>query len=93
MGCIVCGPSHDDFTCGPIDPAHIIDRSLLTEGQDEPLAVVGLGRALHTRYDENGFDLLPFLERKARKELGFAVERFGLLATLRRVTNDREAGR
>lgn len=90
QGCIVCGPSHDDFTCGPIDPAHVIPRSLLTEGQDEPLAVVGLGRRLHDRYDrrEQPFlDLLPLLQ--GSPELDFAIERFGYSRTIWRVSNTR----
>lgn len=91
QGCIVCGSSHNDFTCGPVDPAHVIPRSMLSEGQDDPLAVVGLGRAVHRRYDTGDFDLLPYLESRARPELAFAVERFGLLKTLQRVTNERLA--
>jgi hypothetical protein len=91
QGCIVCGPAHDDFTCGPIDPAHVIPRSMLSAGQDDPLAVVGLGRQVHRRYDTGDFDLLPYLERHARQELAFAVVRFGLVNTLQRVTNERLA--
>lgn len=92
MGCIVCGPAHDDFTCGPIDPAHVIPRSLLTEGQDDPLAVVGLGRQLHDRYDRRAqpfLNLLPFLA--GRPELDFAIERYGYDRALWRITNVRPA--
>lgn len=90
QGCIVCGPLHDDRVCGPIDPAHVIPRSLLGAGQDDPLAVVGLGRRLHDRYDRRAqpwLNLLPFLE--GRPELAFAIERFGEARALWRVTNER----
>ena len=90
QGCIVCGPLHDDRVCGPVDPTHVIPRSLLTEGQDDPLAVVGLGRRLHERYDrrEQPFlNLLPFLA--GRPELDFAIERYGYDRTIWRVTNVR----
>jgi hypothetical protein len=93
QGCIVCGPLHDDRTCGPVDPAHVIPRSLLTAGQDDPRAVVGLGRLLHQRYDrrEQPFlDLLPFLA--GRPELDFAIERYGHDRTIWRVTNTRPGG-
>lgn len=79
--CIVCR-QHDD-AC---DPAHLIDRSLLTEGQDDPRAVVPLCRSCHDGYDERGGDLLPYLEPHYRAELAYAVERYGLLRTLQRVT-------
>lgn len=71
------------------DPAHVIDRSLGSQGQDDPLAVVPLCRRCHDLYDELKLDLLPDLERSARKELAFAVERFGMLSVLRRVTGQR----
>ena len=75
----------------PADPAHLIDRSLTTVGQDDPLAVVPLCRAHHDAYDQGGLDLLPHLEPRQRRELAFAVQRVGLAATFRRVTNTREA--
>lgn len=84
MPCIVTG-------WGPCDPAHLIDRSLTTVGQDDPRAVVPLRRDVHRMYDTGHFDLLPYLEPNYREELAFAVERVGLLATLRRVTNTRWA--
>lgn len=71
------------------DPAHLIDRSLLTEGQDDPRAVVGLCRGHHRAYDDGQLDLLPYLEPHWREELAFAVERFGLRATYQRVTGGR----
>lgn len=73
-------------------PAHLISRAALSAGQDDPRATVPLCPACHHRYDQGGdLDLLPYLEPAFRVELAFAVERFGLLATLRRVTNDRAA--
>lgn len=82
--CIACGQPHPD-------PAHLIPRSLCSVGQDEPLAVIPLCRRDHQAYDQGRLDLLPFLEPGYRKELAFAVERFGLLPTVRRVTNQRMA--
>lgn len=77
---------------GKSHPAHLIPRGLLTEGQEDARAVVPLCPTCHHLYDEGGLDLLPFLEPRARIELAFAVERFGLLSTLRRVTNERQGG-
>ena len=82
--CIVTG-------WGPCDPAHLIDRSITTVGQDDPRAVVPLRRDIHRMYDTGTFDLLPYLEPNHREELAYAVLRVGLLATLRRVTNARWA--
>lgn len=78
---------------GACHPAHLIDRSLTTIGQDDPRAVIPLCPAHHRLYDDpigtGGIDLLPYLEPHFRVEIAFAVERVGLLTTLRRVTNDR----
>ncbi len=80
--CIVCAQ-------GPCHPAHLIDRSL--GGGDDPRAVVPLCPLHHREYDEAGLDLLRWLEPRYREELAYAVELVGLVATLRRVTNDRWA--
>ena len=73
---------------GSCDPAHLIDRSVAGEGQEDPLAVIPLCRQCHTSYDQfGGLDVLPFLEPHHRDVLAFAVERYGLLRTLQRVTN------
>lgn len=69
-----------------VDPAHLIPRSLITEGQDEPLAVIPLCRHHHDQFDRGELDILPALEPRYRKELAFAVERVGLAAVMRRVT-------
>jgi cytochrome c553 len=84
QACIVC-----DTHAGHCDPAHIISRAALTDGQDDPRAVVALCRSCHDGYDERGGDLLPYLEPRHRAELAFAVERYGLIRTLERVTNQR----
>jgi hypothetical protein len=78
--CVVCKTS-------PCHPAHIIDRSL-ADDQDNPLAVIPLCPAHHRDFDENALDLLPYLEPHWRDHLAFAVARHGLLATLKRVTNN-----
>ena len=81
--CIVCRQH-----AGECDPAHIISRSVLTVGQDDPRAVVPLCRGCHDAYDQAGeLDLLPYLEPHYRSEIAYAVERYGLLRTLQRVTN------
>ena len=53
--CIVCGA-----TKGPIDPAHLIPRSL--GGCGDPTCVVPLCRWHHRAYDRGELDLLPYLE-------------------------------
>jgi hypothetical protein len=70
---------------------HLIDRSLTTDGQDDPLAVVPACFECHRAYDDGRVDILPALEPWFRDELAFAVARVGLLTTLRRVTNQRGA--
>ncbi len=74
---------------GRSHPAHLIPRGMLTEGQEDARAVVPLCPACHRAYDDGSLSLLEHLEPRFRVELAFAVERFGLLSTLRRVTNDR----
>ena len=77
--CIVCWQT-------PTDRAHLIDRSLVPDPQNHPLRVVRLCRAHHGAYDDHRLDLLPFLEPRHRRELAYAVEIFGLVGTLERVT-------
>jgi hypothetical protein len=72
---------------GPCHPAHLIDRSL--GGDDDPRAVVPLCPACHRDYDEGRCSLLEHLEPDYRAELAYAVELVGLLAALRRITNER----
>jgi hypothetical protein len=81
--CLECGAI-------PADPAHIIDRSLVSDGQDDPRAVFPLCRAHHDAYDAHRLDALPLLEQDGwREHLAFAVARFGLVSTLERVTGAR----
>ncbi|HZL17761.1 MAG TPA: hypothetical protein VFG23_08450 [Polyangia bacterium] len=74
---------------GPLalQPAHLIDRSLTTVGQDDPRAVVPLCARHHRMYDDERLDLSPYLEPMYREEIAFAVERVGLFPALRRITN------
>ncbi len=84
--CVVC-------RCGPCDPAHLLPLGVCADGDGDPRAVIPLCRGLdghHRAYDDGDLDLLPYLEPHYRTELAFAVERFGLVSTLRRVTNERQ---
>ncbi len=74
---------------GKVQPAHLIPRGMLTEGQEDARAVVPLCPSCHRLYDDGNLSLLEYLEPRFRVEIAFAVERFGLLSTLRRVTNER----
>ena len=87
MGCVVTGAREG------VDPAHLIDRSLTTVGQDEPLAVVGLRRDLHRLYDDGKLDLLPHLTGRHDDAVAFAVGRMGLITALERITNTKWAPR
>lgn len=94
MACLVCGTGGTEHIT--VDPAHLIDRSIWPDHDGDPLRVVPLcrgyyGLGCHRAYDEDGLDLLPYLEPKYRAELAFAVRGFGLLNTLQRVTNRRWA--
>ena len=77
--CIVCWRA-------PTDRAHLIDRSLVADPYEDPRRVVFLCREHHDAYDDHRLDLLKFLEPRHRHELAFAVEIFGLIGTLERVT-------
>jgi hypothetical protein len=84
-GCLVCAER-------PVDPAHVIDRSLTSVGQEHALAVVPLCRKHHDDYDDHRLDLLPYLEADGwRQVLGYAVARFGLVSALERITGERWA--
>jgi hypothetical protein len=69
-----------------VDRAHLIDRSLAPDPDDDPLRVVRLCRPHHEAYDRHELDLLPYLEPRHRAELAKAVEIHGLISTLERVT-------
>lgn len=80
MSCLVCRSQ-------PVDPAHIIPRSL--GGDDDPRCVIPLCRRCHRSYDEGGLDLEPFLEPLWRSERAYAVLLVGAEAARRRVSNSR----
>jgi hypothetical protein len=77
--CLVCWQA-------PADRAHLIDRSLVADPHGDPRRVVFLCREHHDAYDAHTLDLLPWLEKWHRVELARAVEIFGLIGTLERVT-------
>jgi 5-methylcytosine-specific restriction endonuclease McrA len=77
--CVVCWRS-------PTDRAHLIDRSLAPDPYWDPARLVFLCREHHDAYDAHELDLLPYLEPRHRHELARAVEVFGLIGTLERVT-------
>lgn len=72
---------------GPVDPMHLIDRSLAPSAGDDVLMVVPGCRALHDAYDNHEIDLSPFLEPQFREEVACAVRAVGLFQALRRITN------
>ena len=73
------------------DPAHLIAVGFSTIGQDDERATIPLCRQHHDEYDKGGLALLPY-EDRFLPEIAYAVERFGLLTVLRRVTNQRDVG-
>lgn len=79
--CVVCAAS-------PCHPAHLIDKSLASDIGGDARAVIPLCPIHHREFDEERLSILEYLEPHYRPELAFAVERVGLLATLRRVTNE-----
>jgi len=77
--CIVCWRS-------PTDRAHLIDRSLAPDPYGDPRRVVFLCREHHDAYDAHTLNLLPYLEPHHRSEMARAVEVYGLMGTLERVS-------
>ncbi|MDQ3646992.1 MAG: hypothetical protein M3433_00110 [Actinomycetota bacterium] len=80
VACLVCAQR-------PVDPAHIVPRSLC--GCDEPACVVALCRCCHGAYDRGELGLLPHLEPGCRAELAHAIWHLPLLGVLQRVTGQR----
>lgn len=72
----------------PVDPAHVIPRGMLTDGQDLPQAVIPLCRFHHGAYDRHELDLLPF-QSLFREEIGFAVYRMDLISVIERLSGER----
>lgn len=81
-GCVVCNAAG-------CHSAHLIDRSLAADPEGDPRAIVRLCARHHREYDEGTLSLLEHLEPGGRASLAYAVERFGLLRTLQRITNAR----
>jgi hypothetical protein len=80
--CLLCGGR-------PVDPAHLVPRSL--GGCDLPECVVPLDRRCHRAYDRGELDLLPHLEPRYRAELAHGLQHVGLLVLLRRISGARWA--
>jgi hypothetical protein len=80
--CLVCGRR-------PVDPAHLVPRSL--GGCDHPDCVAPLCRRCHRLYDRGELDLVSHLEPRYRAELAHGLLHLGLLRLLRRVTGTRWA--
>ena len=81
--CRVCGSTQI------VDPAHIIARSRVTQGGEDPRNIVPLCRLCHMRADQGtGIDLLPYL---TRDEQAYAVELVGLAEAYQRLTGTRLA--
>jgi hypothetical protein len=83
--CIVLDPG-EPLCWGPIQPAHLIDRSLAPAAGDHPLAVVPLCAHHHRLYDDHALDLSPYLEPEWRESVAWAVEAVGLFSALKRIT-------
>lgn len=79
LWCVVCWKT-------PVDPAHLIPRSMAPDRAGDPLRVVPLCREHHQDYDAHALDLLPYLAGFEREQ-GMAVECVGLLGALQRITN------
>jgi hypothetical protein len=89
-GCACIAFENDHGPCwGPIDPAHLVDRSLAPSAGDDARAVIPLCRRHHNAYDEHDLDLSTLLEPRWREEVAWAVEAVGLFSALRRITGKR----
>ena len=80
LACLVCGRR-------PVDPAHLVPRSL--GGCEQADGCVPLYRLHHRRYDRGELDLLPHLEPRFRAELAHALTHLPLIGVLRQVTGQR----
>jgi hypothetical protein len=78
--CLVCRKR-------PVDPAHLVPRSL--GGCDDAECCVPLCRVHHRLYDRGELDLLPHVEPGYRAELAHALGHLGLMGLLRRLTGTR----
>jgi hypothetical protein len=82
----LCAAMGHSQCAGPLDPAHLIDRSLAPSFGDDPLMVVPLCRRHHDLYDDHRLDLSPYLEPRYREEVACAVRAVGLFRALARIT-------
>jgi hypothetical protein len=64
--CVVCLQT-------PTDRAHLVDRSLAPDPDEDPLRTVFLCRRHHDEYDAHALDLLPHLVVRHRPEIARAV--------------------
>jgi hypothetical protein len=78
--CLVCGKR-------PVDPAHLVPRSL--GGCDDAECVIPLCRVCHGAFDELRLEVLPHLEPGYRTELAHALRHLSLAALVERVTAHR----
>lgn len=69
-----------------LEAAHIIPRSRVTAGGEDPRNIVPLCRDCHTQQHGPGLDLLPLL---TRDEQAYAVELVGIAEAYRRTTGER----
>lgn len=84
--CVYCAQH-----AGSCHPAHLIPKGLADDGGGDLRATVPLCPTHHRLFDEGELSILAELEPHWREHLAYAVERVGLLPTLRRVTNQRWA--
>lgn len=81
--CRVCGSTE------LVDPAHVIPRSRVTAGGEDPRNIVPLCRLDHMAFDAgHSLDLLPYL---SLSEQGYAAELVGIAEAFQRCTNQRLA--
>lgn len=72
-----------------VDPAHIIARSRVTTGGEDPRNIIPLCRLCHMAFDHGtGLDVLPVL---TREEQAYAVYLVGMAEAYQRVTGVRLA--
>jgi hypothetical protein len=81
--CRSCG------TTTAVQAAHIVPRSRVTRGGEDPRNIVPLcGLRCHPAYDTGGLDILGVL---SREEQAYAVLLVGLAEAYQRTTNTRKA--
>lgn len=72
-----------------LDPAHVIPRSRVTEGGEDPRNIVPLCRLCHMAFDQGtGLDVLPYL---TLEEQSYVVGLVGIAEAYQRATSSRLA--